>query len=98
MELTCNPEMLNGLSFNYAKKLDKVFLVLSSKSQGKIYLTCYISKEISNMENLNADLIVKNLSKHINGSGGGQSFFASASGNNTSGLGILLENAIKIVQ
>ena len=50
------------------------------------------------MENLNADLIVKNLSKHINGSGGGQSFFASASGNNTSGLGILLEDAIKIVQ
>ena len=98
MELTCNPEMLKGLSFNYAKKLDKVFLVLASKSQGKIYLTCYISKEICNMENLNADSIVKNLSKHINGSGGGQSFFASASGNNTSGLEILLDNAIKIVQ
>jgi alanyl-tRNA synthetase len=98
MELTCNPEMLKGLSFNYAKILNKVFLVLASKSQGKIYLTCYISKEISNTENLNADLIVKNLSKHINGSGGGQSFFASASGNNISGLGILLEDAIKIVQ
>ena len=97
MELTCSPEMLKGLSFNYAKKLDKVFLVLASKSHGKIYFTCYISKEISNMENLNADSIVKNLSKHINGSGGGQSFFASASGNNTSGLGILLEDAIKIV-
>ena len=33
---------------------DKIFLVLVAKSKDKVYLTCYISKEIANEENFNA--------------------------------------------
>jgi len=97
LEIGCSPEMLKNLSFSYSKKNDKIFLVLVTKSKDKVYLTCYISKEIANEENFNANIIVKSLSKHINGSGGGQPFFASASGNNTQGVGKLLQEALKII-
>ena len=89
--------MLKNLSFSYSKKNEKIFLVLVAKSKDKVYLTCYISKEIANEENFNANTIVKSLSKHINGSGGGQPFFASASGNNIHGVGKLLQEALKII-
>jgi len=97
LEISCSPEILKNLSFSYSKKNDKIFLVLVAKSKDKVYLTCYISNEIANEENLNANTIVKSLSKHINGSGGGQPFFASASGNNIQGVGKLLQEALKII-
>ena len=97
LEIGCSPEMLKNLSFSYSKKNDKIFLVLVAKNKDKVYLTCYISKEIVNEENFNANTIVKSLSKHINGSGGGQPFFASASGNNIQGVGELLKEALKII-
>jgi alanyl-tRNA synthetase len=97
LEIGCSPEMLKNLSFSYSKKNDKIFLVLVAKNKDKVYLTCYISKEIVNEENFNANTIVKSLSKHINGSGGGQPFFASASGNNIQGVGELLQEALKII-
>ena len=97
LEIGCSPEMLKNLSFSYSKKNDKIFLVLVAKSKDKVYLTCYISKEIANEENFNANTIVKSLSKHINGSGGGQPFFASASGNNIHGVEKLLQEALKII-
>ena len=97
LEISCSPEILKNLSFSYSKKNDKIFLVLVAKSKDKVYLTCYISNEIANEENLNANTIVKSLSKHINGSGGGQPFFASASGNNIHGVEKLLQEALKII-
>ena len=97
LEIGCSPEMLKNLSFSYSKKNDKIFLVLVTKSKDKVYLTCYISKEIANEKNFNANTIVKSLSKHINGSGGGQPFFASASGSNIQGVGKLLQEALKII-
>jgi alanyl-tRNA synthetase len=97
LEIGCSPEMLKNLSFSYGKRNDKIFLVLVAKSKDKVYLTCYISKEIANEENFNANKIVKSLSKHINGSGGGQPFFASASGSNIQGVGKLLQEALKII-
>ena len=97
LEIGCSPEMLKNLSFSYGKRNDKIFLVLVAKSKDKVYLTCYISKEIANEENFNANTIVKSLSKHINGSGGGQPFFASASGSNIQGVGKLLQEALKII-
>jgi len=97
LEISCSPEILKNLSFSYSKKNDKIFLVLVAKSKDKVYLTCYISNEIANEENLNANTIVKSLSKHINGSGGGQPFFASASGSNIQGVGKLLQEALKII-
>ena len=89
--------MLKNISFSSSKNYDKIFLILIAKSKDKVYLTCYISKNIANNDNLNANEIVKSLSKHISGSGGGQSFFASASGNNVQGVEKLIQEALKII-
>jgi len=96
MELDCDPDMLKSLAFRAAKNFDKLFLVLVSKSEGNSYLTCYISKSLVN-DKLNANNIVKKLSIYINGSGGGQAFFANATGNKLNSLSKLLEEALKII-
>ena len=96
MELDCDPDMLKSLAFSTSKNFDKLFLVLVTKSEGKAYLTCYISKNMVD-EKLNANNIVNKLSEHINGSGGGQPFFANATGTKTSSLNKLVEEALKII-
>ena len=96
MELDCDPDMLKSLAFSISKNFDKLFLVLVTKSQGKAYLNCYISKNMVD-EKLNANNIVKKLSEHINGSGGGQPFFANATGTKISSLNKLVEEALTII-
>ena len=96
MELDCDPDMLKSLAFSTSKNFDKLFLVLVTKSEGKAYLTCYISKNMVD-EKLNANNIVKKLSEHINGSGGGQPFFANATGTKISSLNKLVEEALTII-
>ena len=96
MELDCDPDMLKSLAFSTSKNFDKLFLVLVTKSEGKAYLTCYISKNMVD-EKLNANNIVKKLSEHINGSGGGQSFFANATGSKISSLNKIVEEALSII-
>ena len=96
MELDCDPDMLKSLAFSTSKNFDKLFLVLVTKSDGKAYLTCYISKNMVD-DKLNANNIVKKLSEHINGSGGGQPFFANATGTKISSLNEIVEEALTII-
>jgi len=92
-ELSCEPSLLKNLAFNTGKEIDDLFLVLTTKFDGKAYVVCYISKNLVESKQLNANLIVKKLGKHIEGSGGGQPFFASASGNNINGISKILKEA-----
>ena len=62
----------------------------------KYYLTCYISKKLVKSMNLNANDVVKTLSQYIDGSGGGQPFFANASGTKLDGIPKLWEAAKKL--
>ena len=45
-----------------------------------------IDDEVNKLIKIDAREIILKLAKHINGSGGGQSFFATAGGKNLSGL------------
>ena len=96
MELDCDPDMLKSLAFSTSKNFHKLFLVLVTKSEGKAYLTCYISKNMVD-EKLNANNIVKKLSEYINGSGGGQPFFANATGTKISSINKIVEEALTII-
>ncbi len=77
---------MKDLAFDMGNQFEDLFLVLGSEKGGKALLACYISKELVGAKNLDAGKIVRELGKHIQGGGGGQSFFATAGGKNPSGI------------
>ena len=91
IEFSCDPNVLKNLAFKAAKEIENLFLVLCSNFEGKAYVMCYISKNLTKSHNLNAQNIVQKLGDFIGGTGGGQSFFATATGNDISGI----KNVIK---
>ncbi|WP_027077681.1 alanine--tRNA ligase [Maribacter antarcticus] len=84
---------LKDLSFEMGKNQNNLFLLFGTEQNGKALLSCYISKELVISKSLNAGAIVRELGKHIQGSGGGQPFFATAGGKNPAGIGEALEQA-----
>ena len=73
------------------------FVVLASIEDNQPNIHCYISKELVVSKNLNANAVIKELGKYIEGNGGGQPFFASGKGKNVSGIKQALEKAIEFV-
>jgi len=95
-ELKCSPELLKNLAFSAGKQFENLFLILVCQNEDKVYLTCYISKNLVDDSKMNANNIVRNLSQFIEGSGGGQPFFANASGTKLNGTAKLKEEAKKL--
>ena len=95
-ELSCSPELLKNLAFSAAKQIENLFLVLVCQNEDKVYLTCYISKNLVDDSKMNANNTVRNLSQFIEGSGGGQPFFANARGTKLNGIPKLKEEANKL--
>lgn len=60
--------------------------VLGGIEQDKCNLTLIISENLVTEKGLDAGKIIRTLSKHIQGGGGGQAFFATAGGKNANGL------------
>ena len=73
------------------------FVVLAAIEDNQPNIHCYISKELVASKNLNANAVIKELGKYIEGNGGGQAFFASGKGKNVSGIKQALEKAIEFV-
>ena len=92
-ELSCDPNILKNLVFKAGKEIENLFLILTTKFEGRAYVVCYVSKNLVESKQMNANLIVKKLGEHIDGSGGGQPFFATASGNNINGISKILKEA-----
>ena len=97
LELSCDPAILKNLAFKAGNDIENLFLILCSKFEGKAYIICYISKKLIESKNLNAHEIVNELGNLISGSGGGQSFFATASGKNLDGLKNVIKESRKLV-
>ncbi|GGE95716.1 alanine--tRNA ligase [Flavobacterium limi] len=74
------------------------FVFLVSIEEGQPNIHCYISKELVASKSLNANAVIKELGKYIEGNGGGQPFFASGKGKNTSGIAEALAHAIDFVK
>ena len=95
-ELSCSPELLKNLAFSAGKEIENLFLILVCQNEDKVYLTCYISKNLVDDSKMNANNTVRNLSQFIEGSGGGQPFFANARGTKLNGIPKLKEEANKL--
>jgi alanyl-tRNA synthetase len=92
-QVDLNAAGLKDLAFELGQNRQNLFLLLAAEQDGKVTLSCYISKELVGSKNLNAGLIVRELGKYIDGGGGGQPFFATAGGKNPEGIPLALERA-----
>jgi alanyl-tRNA synthetase len=74
------------------------FVFLASVEDGLPNIHCYISKELVTSKSLNANAVIKELGKYIEGNGGGQPFFASGKGKNVNGIAETLAKAIDFIK
>jgi alanyl-tRNA synthetase len=74
------------------------FVFLASIEDGLPNIHCYIAKELVAGKSLNANAVIKELGKYIDGNGGGQSFFASGKGKNAAGIAEALVHAVDFVK
>ncbi|MFG4002848.1 alanine--tRNA ligase [Flavobacterium aquidurense] len=74
------------------------FVFLASVEDGLPNIHCYIAKDLVAGKSLNANAVIKELGKYIEGNGGGQPFFASGKGKNANGVAEALAKAIEFVK
>ena len=92
------------VDLNMASTKDLALALGSSKPNSFVFLAsiednlpnihCYIAKELVANNGLNANVVIKELGKYIEGNGGGQPFFASGKGKNVEGIQEALGKAI----
>ncbi|MFD2570275.1 alanine--tRNA ligase [Spirosoma soli] len=81
-----NADALKQLAYDLKAKVDNLALVLGADINGKPQLAVMLPDSLIQTKNLNAGQVVKELAKNIKGGGGGQPFFATAGGSDSSGL------------
>ena len=96
-EIDLDPKSIKELCFLLSDIHKNLFLILLSKSNDKVFMSCFISKELIEEKELDASKIIKKLSPLINGSGGGQSFYATGGGSNLAGINSVISESKKIV-
>ncbi len=94
---TDNPGHLRDLSFQVRSRYPGVCLALGAEVGGKAHLSMMLSDAVVKDFGLNASTIIREISKEIQGGGGGQPFFATAGGKNPAGIDHALEKARSMI-
>jgi alanyl-tRNA synthetase len=81
-----NADALKQLAYDLKAKVDNLALVLGADINGKPQLAVMLPDSLIQDKQMNAGQVVKELAKNIKGGGGGQPFFATAGGSESSGL------------
>ncbi|OQY04097.1 MAG: alanine--tRNA ligase [Bacteroidetes bacterium 4572_117] len=89
---------IKDIAFQLKGEIDNLFLVLGSKINDKANIAVMISEKLVKEKDLHAGKIIKEISKEIQGGGGGQAFFATAGGRNPEGIEKAIEKAVKFVK
>lgn len=92
-----NADAIKNLAYSLKEIVDNLFLVLASDAEGKPALTVMISESLAEQKGLHAGNIIRELAKEISGGGGGQPFYATAGGKDSSGLEKALKKAKEMV-
>ena len=79
-------EGMKSLSFNLRKSESNLLMLLASESDNKVILTLMLTDDLIQDKNMDASTLIREISTEIQGSGGGQAFFATAGGSNPSGI------------
>ncbi len=96
-KLELDNKSIKELCFLLSNELDNLFMIVISISYEKVFISCFISKNLITEKNLNASNIIKQLTPIIEGSGGGQPFFAAGGGKNLDAVDEALAESEKII-
>ena len=77
---------IKDLLFQLKNETDNFIGVIGNSENDKCGLSLIISENLVQEKNLNASQIIREISSHIQGGGGGQPFFATAGGKRKEGL------------
>ena len=97
MEVDLDANNMKELAFELGNDIKSLYLVLGTKKNNKPILCCFISKDLVKSKNYDASEVVKILGKYIDGSGGGQKFYATAGGKKISGLKDALDISMSLL-
>ncbi len=97
-QVDLNRSATKDLTLALGTSKENSFVVLASVEDGLPNIHCYISKELVANKGLNANVVIKELGKYIDGNGGGQPFFASGKGKNVTGIKEVLAKAVEFTK
>jgi alanyl-tRNA synthetase len=92
-----NADGLKKIQFDLKNEFDDLFFVAVAIINDKPMISIIISENLVKSKNLHAGNLVKELAKAIKGGGGGQAFYATAGGTDSSGIDTVLIEAKKII-
>lgn len=93
-----NADMVKKIAFDLKKEVPDLFLILGAKLNGKAHLTIMMDEEVATKKKLDANQIIRQVSKQIQGGGGGQKYYATAGGKNPDGLHQAMKEAEEILR
>ena len=88
---------MKQISFQIKDKHEKTVLVLTSDVNEKPLISLMITEDLVEEMQWNAGQLIRDLSKLIQGGGGGQAFFATAGGSDVKGLTLIKEKTISLL-
>ncbi len=92
-----SPSELKDLAFQLRNYRDNLVCILGSEIGGKAHLVIMIADSLVKNTKLNAGEIIRKVSGHIQGGGGGQPFLATAGGKNPGGIREALLSAKELI-
>ncbi len=92
-----SPSELKDLAFQLRNQGNNLVCALGADINGKAHLVIMIADKLINTHKLNAGEIIRKISSHIQGGGGGQAFLATAGGRNPAGIPDALQSAKKYI-
>ena len=88
-----NADAAKQLCFQIKQEVEKIVCVLAYTAENKPGLAIYIDESLVQEKGWNASVMIRECGKLIQGGGGGQPFFATAGGKDSSGLNAALDKA-----
>jgi alanyl-tRNA synthetase len=89
---------IKNLAFQLDQEVEDLVAVLGAESDGKALLTIIINRNLAGSGKLNAGQMIRQITPHIKGGGGGQPHFATAGGKDAGGLDAAIAAAQEIVE
>ncbi len=88
-----NADALKNIAYALRNQFDDLLMILAADIEGKPQVAVMIGEKLEATKKYHAGNMVKELARELDGGGGGQPFFATAGGKNSSGLELVLQKA-----